>query len=72
MLRELSGVGLHKGSKVSGRKRRVVLDKNGKKIEEKRSRTIADADADAFMNDKKKILDDIDKFFKNDVGGEQK
>jgi hypothetical protein len=43
-------------AEVTGRKRRVVWDKEGKKIIEKRSRSKCQAEATGFRNDKRKIL----------------
>jgi len=52
----LNQLGADKVSEVTGRGRRIVINKEGKKVEEKRTRSVADGDADAFMNDKKQIL----------------
>ena len=43
-------------AEVTGRKRRIVIDKDGKKVEQKRGRSHALADAQSFMGDKKQIL----------------
>lgn len=43
-------------AEVTGRRRRVVRDEKGKNTVEPRGRTAAQADAEAFMADKKRIL----------------